>query len=250
MFAFVRRLVNRIRPADATMRSARDPELDARLAEIMTMLAPPTERRSAPAWDEFWARHVAHGIPWVSDMMVRDEELVALIRTEGLRRVLIAGNGVSREPHALAAAGLDVVAVDISPAATEFARRLRFEDGDGNLDFMIGENNARPGGTVEHVAGDVFDPALCVGPFDVCIERRTAQNYPEDERAAFLAALASRLSSQGIFVSHCHDNRWRPGREYQHATKGWFEAQGWPVVHGFPATKVGGRLACLFTSSG
>jgi hypothetical protein len=39
----------------------------------------------------------------------------------GLRTVLCAGNGISPEPRALAAAGFDVTALDFSPAATRLA---------------------------------------------------------------------------------------------------------------------------------
>jgi len=47
------------------------------------------------------------------------------MRKLGLRTILCAGNVLSREPHALAAAGFDVTAVDLSEWATEFMKKVR-----------------------------------------------------------------------------------------------------------------------------
>jgi len=48
--------------------------------------------------------------------------LIKVMNDEGIKRILCAGNGISQEPKALAAAGMDVVALDISPQATEIAK--------------------------------------------------------------------------------------------------------------------------------
>jgi len=51
------------------------------------------------------------------DMFCDDSVLVRVMNDEGIKRVLCAGNGISQEPKALAAAGMNVVAMDISPQA-------------------------------------------------------------------------------------------------------------------------------------
>jgi hypothetical protein len=55
----------------------------------------------------------------------RDDLLVSVMAEYGLRTVLCAGNGVSQEPRALAAVGLDVTSLDISPVAVRFAQAFR-----------------------------------------------------------------------------------------------------------------------------
>ena len=49
------------------------------------------------------------------------------MRKLDLRTILCAGNGLSMEPHALAAAGFDVTAVGLSEWATEFMKKVRPE---------------------------------------------------------------------------------------------------------------------------
>ena len=93
-----------------------------------------------------------------------------------------------------------------------------------------------------------MDPLMCPGPFDMVIERKTLQLFPEDERAAALHSLAQRLAPRGIFFTHCHDGRRKPPAKPFHATRPWFDAHGWDAwQNGTPVT---GRAAWLFQSTG
>jgi hypothetical protein len=92
------------------------------------------------------------------------------------------------------------------------------------------------------------DPTLCPGPFDLIVERRTLQLFPEEERPAALQALANRLACPGLFFSHCHDGGWRPPAQPTHANEAWFAAQGWPRWQ--PGRPIQGRMAHLFMSTG
>lgn len=76
--------------------------------------------------------------------------------------------------------------------------------------------------------GELVDVMRANGPspYDVVIERKTLQLYPDDTRAAAINAVANRLSSRGIFFSHCHDGWWRPPDPPRHGTRSWFEAHG------------------------
>src|SRR5690242_3162993 len=111
-------------------------------------------------------------------MFLDDSELVRIMNDEGMKRVLCAGNGISQEPKILAAAGMDVVALDISPQAAEIAKRFQIPM--GAISQYYGSEFEKPGGKVEFVTGNILDPSLCPGHFDVNIERRTVQNYSQD----------------------------------------------------------------------
>jgi hypothetical protein len=108
----------------------------------------------------------------------------------------------------------------------------------------------RPGGSVEFTIGDIFDRQVFPGPFDVIIERRTSQIFRESNRSSFMGALASRLAEGGIFLSHCHDAAWKPGRDPRHPAKEWFQSEGWTIWNGDPRPKPVGRCAWEVTSTG
>jgi 2-polyprenyl-3-methyl-5-hydroxy-6-metoxy-1,4-benzoquinol methylase len=113
--------------------------------------------------------------------------LPTIMAENGLKTVLCAGSGVSREPSRLANVGFDVTALDLSPTAIRVAKSMD-------------PPNLR--GQIRYVVGDFFDAALCPGPFDVVIERRTIQVIPEQDRSAALSALAGRLRAGARITSH------------------------------------------------
>jgi hypothetical protein len=218
-------------------------------SDDLSWLRPPANPLDVAAWDRFWAEHIRHGIgPPLLDMFCDDSMLVRVMRDEGIKSILCAGNGISQEPKALAAAGMDVVAMDISPQAAEISRSYPFP-----LEAISQyyEPELRElGGKVEFVTGDILDSAVCPGPFDVIIERLTAQNYYSHDIGTVLTGLAQRLSENGIFFSHCHDGAWRPPAEPRHYTEGWFREAGWTIWNGRPGRKPPGRVAWLFSSTG
>jgi len=180
----------------------------------------------------------------------------------GLRTVLCAGNGVSLEAHALSYAGFQVIAADLSAWATEFNRRRRpkpavlrsllrrpvffrsiFRRSIRETCLRLGwlaKNVAksvlpvrRSGGQVEFLAGDLLDAKFCRGPFDVIIERRTAQLFCGNEGNEMLEMLATRLKPTGIFVSHCHMGWWKHGTPRDHLLESWFRQHGFIVSRGW-----------------
>ena len=159
------------------------PELDveARLLEAIRnppdWTCPPANPQDADAWDRYWSEHIAHGIgPPLFDMCFDDHELVTTMNDEGMRRILCAGNGISQEPWALAAAGFEVVALDLSPRATEIARSAKLAP-EGLQHFLVNPEMLRLGGHVDFVVGDIRDSTVCPGPFDVIIERITLRSF-------------------------------------------------------------------------
>ncbi len=241
MISFLRRWLGRRRPGQE------QPQIGTS-DDIWRALAPPIDLRSPIAWDEYWNRQMAFGFAGLSDMLFSDRDLVDLMRRSGLKTILLAGNGLSLEPRVLATAGFDVVALDISPRAVQCAQQITIAD--DQLKAMLGEDAARPGGRVQFVVGDVLEPSICAGPFDVVVERLTAQDYPDDTLGSFLTALSKRLSPYGILVTHCHDNSWRPGTEPRHRPGEWLRADGWVTVRRLPDVKPAGRFAQLVSSTG
>lgn len=194
----------------------------------VSWLYPPVGPADVPAWDHYWSEQVRHGLgPSIFDMCSDDRNLVHVMNIEGMRNILCAGNGISQEPRALAHAGFQVLALDTSPQATELAQRFEFIK--GCFEFFCNADMERAGGNLNFVVGDILDPAICPGPFDVIIERRTAQIFPSDNRGAVLSALAARLGPNGIFLSHSHDGGWKPPAEPRHFTEAWFRKNQWVI---------------------
>jgi SAM-dependent methyltransferase len=193
---------------------------------------PPNTTSDPMAWDEYWHNLLERGPqfhfgPRTEDMFVNDTVVVDMTRQLGFTSVLCAGSGISQEPRALASAGLKVVALDLSPAAHEIAQGWDFDDEYSRM--LLDPSMRTPGGSLEYVVGDLLDTDICPGPFDVVIERRTVQLFgPKIDDA--LAALARRLSSPGVFLTHCHDAKWRPPQPRVPVTEKWFELHGWSIM--------------------
>lgn len=231
-------------------RAERSPKFEQGLDNAeLSWLDPPTDPLDIAAWDRYWTEQVRHGIgPPLFDMFCDDRELVEVMNAEGMKSVLCSGNGISQEPRALAEAGLEVVALDFSPQAIQIAKGFEFPA--EGFEHFCEPGLRRQGGHVEFVVGNFLDLTVCPGPFDVIIERRTAQIFFNHGIGPVLCALAKRLSQDGIFVSHCHDTTWRPPAKIRHYAESWFRDNGWTVWGGTPGRKPPGRVAWLFTSTG
>jgi SAM-dependent methyltransferase len=227
-----------------------DRSADSPVGDVRELLEPPAVLTDGAAWDRYWENHLRLGFgPTMFDMMIDDGDLVRSMRDARLFTVLCVGNGMSMEPRALAAAGLAVTALDVAPRVTSFASRVPLDD--EYIARLLGGTGQRAGGTVEFATGSAFDPIVCPGPFDVIIERRTAQNYAAtNSMPQFLAAVARRLAPRGLFVSHFHDGGWRPGKPETHLPGEWFTSNGWPIVRGKHAGPVSRQMAWLIRSTG
>jgi hypothetical protein len=182
-------------------------------------------------------------------MFCHDHKLVAIMNDEGMTRILCAGNGISQEPRALAAAGFEVVALDLSPRATEIAQSAELPP--EYLQRFFDPAMLRPRGHVDFVVGDIRDSAICPGPFDVIIERRTAQLYSNHGIGPVLKGMEERLESNGILLSHCHDGAWKPPGKPRHFTEPWFDQNGWRIWCGdLPTKKPPGRVVWLLSTTG
>ena len=218
-------------------------------APDLSWLNPPADLLDAAAWDQYWKEQIEHGItPQMYDFCCREADLVRAMNSAGMKSVLCAGNGMSHEPRILAMAGFDVVALDISPLAIELARKCLLPP--QALAFYCGAEMQAPGGRVEFALGNILDPAVCPGPFDVIIERRTAQVYLRHNIGAVMEALARRLGPDGILLSHSHDGSWKPPAPRRHYVESWFQDNQWIEWTWSDGPKPAGRVAWLVTSTG
>lgn len=212
-------------------------------------LFPPRDVNDVAAWDRYFSDHVENGIgPPFFDMFSRIPGLVYAAQQGEMNTVLCAGNGICQEPRALAGAGFAVTALDHSPFATEYARNYEMDP--ENFGHFYPPEMCREGGRVEFITGDLRDPSVAPGPFDIVIERRTVQLFPKDERDAVLSALTTRLSANGIFVSHSHDGCWKPPRSPIHATENWFRNNRWRRWEADAEPKPAGRVVWIVMTTG
>jgi SAM-dependent methyltransferase len=184
----------------------------------------------------------------VTGLFCDDNALLDAIDARGLSTVLCVGSGISQEPRALAAAGLDVTALDISPVAMRFAGAFPFEPATAGR--LFNPMRARAGGIVKFAVGDLLDSTKCCGPFDVIIERRTLQLFSEHERPVALGAVVNRLSPRGILLTHCHDGRWKPPAPRKHVIEPLLGSTGVQIIQHGSALPHEGRAAFVVLSTG
>jgi len=244
VFEFLRRLFGQRVTTEAATESAG--EADVGRDDDFSWMFPPSTVVDPEAWDQYWHDQLSHGVAEFVHLLVADGDLVDPMRANRLRTVLCVGNGISQEPRALAWAGFDVTAMDLSPLATEVARSA--EPPDELLRELVTGRSGGPNGRLEYVVGDLCDPSCCAGPYDVVIDRRTLQLFADENRAKAIQAVANRLGSRGIFFSQSNDGGWKSPVPGLHAAESWFRAEGWQFWRGeVPLTT---RVAWLLTTTG
>lgn len=254
LYDWYKNRANRSEHADATLEpksergTGANPFAGITEAELASLL-PPSDVHASEPWDRFWQTQVKFGVAGFTDLFVDDRHLIDMMHARGFSTVLCVGAGLSAEPHALAAAGMMVTVLDISPLVAEGLRRASIAT-DG-LDRFVDTSQLRPGGSVGCVVGDLMDPTLCPGPYDLVVERKTLQLFSEGERGAALAAVAARLTPNGMLFTHCHDGAWRPGRDRTHYVEPLLAPAGFTIGNvqsgRWSAT---GRTAFTFLSTG
>jgi hypothetical protein len=232
------------------------------------------------AWDEYWKNHARFGAMEVAinDDLGSDETLPALLAARGARTVLCAGNGLSSEALSLALHGLVVTALDLSAVPAQLVAEgfrhpehplhripgIRVDDdgavtfgGEGPIDPALCPEMHRSadcpnkgGGALSFVTGDLTDPEVCPGPFDVVLERRTLQLFQGHAQEDALERLIARLGTPGVFVSHQHAGCWRPDEPRTHYAEAWLRSRGFVVRSGRGSPDAAPRLACLLFSTG
>lgn len=206
-------------PRDASARVPREYD--------RSWIEPPISLVDPAPWDRYWYERLAHGVGDFVHLFCDDGELVDTMRANNLKTVLCVGNGISQEPRALAWAGFDVTALDLSSYAMEVAREATPPA--ELLAELIGGRSGGLNGNLKFVAGNLCDAECCPGPYDVVIERLTLQLYSAEYQHRAIQAVANRLASPGIFFSQYHSGRWKPPAPLVHANEWWFRMEGWPI---------------------
>ena len=112
--------------------------------------------------------------PWVIDLV--DEA-----PNDG--RTIVVGCGLGDDAEALADAGHDTIAFDVSPAAVDWCRR-RFPDS-----------------AVDYRVADLFDlPDDLVASGDLVVEVRTIQSLPPSVRSEAIEAVAALVAPGGLLL--------------------------------------------------
>jgi len=121
------------------------------------------------------------------------------------RACAVVGCGLGDDAEALAAAGADVTAFDISPTAIAWCRR-RF-----------------PNSRVQYVVADLFDlPPAWPRRFDLVVEINTLQALPGEIRPRAIERVADLVAPGGTLLVICR------GREVDEPADG----PPWPLVRG------------------
>jgi len=245
-------------------------------------LTPPRDPHDRAPWDRYWRNHLKVGTleQAFSDWLSSDSKLPALLTRRGARTILCAGNGLSAEALSLAMFGFHVIALDISAVPAEaFRRMLRnpehparrvpgFDMRDDDAVTFTGSSPIDPelcphihrgadqvptsGGSLSFVTGNLMTPEVCPGPFDVVIERRTVQLFPEDQQTPAIERLVACLAERGTLLSHQHRGAWRPGDDLTHHAESWVTSHGFVVWSGADGDQRESvpRLAYLKLSTG
>lgn len=249
MREFLKKLFSRTPPQQLGLEMGRGSPSPRVPKDDYSWLEPPTSLVDPDPWDRYWYEHLAHGYAHMTHLFCDDGELVDTMRANGLKTVLCVGNGVSQEPRALAWAGFDVTALDLSPYATRVASEANAPA--DLLAQLVGGRSGGLNGNLQFVTGNLCDPECCPGPYDVVIERLTLQLFSDEYKPRTMQKVANRLASPGIFFSQSHQGFWKPPERPIHWNEAWFRAEGWPVWRGNesdgPLTT---RVAWLLTSTG
>jgi SAM-dependent methyltransferase len=132
-------------------------------------------------------------------------------------RVLDVGCGTGEHVLMAADAGCDAVGIDIAPSAIRLARAKASERG----------------ASARFVVGDARDLASLGQQFDVVLDCGLFHVFDDEDRASFVASLASVLPPGGEYFMLCFSDDeppgWGPRRVTQHEIRRAF-ADGWRVA--------------------
>jgi hypothetical protein len=243
---FLKNLFSRTPPQQLGLETGPGPA-KTRVAKECSWLEPPISLANPDPWDEYWYQHLAHGVGDFVHLFCDDGDLVDTMRANDLKTVLCVGNGISQEPRALAWAGFDVTALDLSPYAMKVASELNPPT--ELLAQLVSGRSGAPNGSLQFVTGNLCDAECCPGPYDVIIERLTLQLFADEYKPRAMQAVANRLASPGIFFSQSHQGHWKPPAPPLHWNESWFREEGWPIWHGNDGPLMT-RVAWLFTTTG
>ncbi|MDG9713342.1 class I SAM-dependent methyltransferase [Streptomyces sp. DH10] len=166
--------------------------VDDVLALLDGLFAPEADRwtgRGAEWWDGFYADR-SRPVPFF--VAKPDENLVGCVERGVISggRALDLGCGPGRNALYLAERGFEVDAVDLSPAAVDWARERAREAGADGVRFHCGDAFALAGTEL-------------AGPYDLVYDSGCFHHLPPHRRVSYLALLEDVLAPGGLFSLTC-----------------------------------------------
>lgn len=183
-------------------------KMQQNIGKEMAEYCPPNhaEIQSVEKWEKYWHKHLSsEDIDGeLGDDLFMTIDLVSTLNKRSVKTVFCAGNGVSLEPIALAYAGFDVLAVDLSPSATRYVSSLKLDSANikklHGVKEVIEGNIHSPGGKVEFITGSFTDERIYKQKYDAIISRKTIQLFPMDLIEKTLGIFLDNLSKNGILI--------------------------------------------------
>ena len=161
----------------------------------------PLDWNETDDWEAYWRYRVLRAElgEW-SDVSPIGDRQVAMFFTGNPGKALLVGNGISILPYMLAHMGWDVDVLDVSPTAIEYLRRTEPSPEQSENFFFDGsfEERRRSPGDVTFIVGDLRDPDLCQGPYDLVVNHRALQGFRDDDLEAMFDALDRRVARNGV----------------------------------------------------
>lgn len=170
----------------------------------------PRGRGSSEQWDSYWREQFERAYVGFKCFPYSLCEFAALnAANRPNRSILLVGNGISQEPRAYAALGFEAVALDCSEVAIKVASTYKWHIGMMKHFVALGPGS-RPRNpdlaalldlkrVPTFVTGDLFDSAVCQGPFDIVSSDKTIQLL-DDSIDDAIDALLSRLHFDGMLI--------------------------------------------------
>lgn len=161
--------------------------VDGLLDMLDTLFVPAADRWTSEGggsawWDRFYADR-ERGVPFF--VAKPDENLVSYVDRGLIKpgKALDLGCGPGRNSLYLAAAGFEVDAIDLSPAAIEWARQRADE----------------AGADIRFLCGNAFTLPELTGPYDLVYDSGCFHHLPPHRRISHLALLGRVLAPGGHF---------------------------------------------------
>lgn len=148
------------------------------------------DRKDSSRWEELYRGQEVETMPWYFPGL--DPDFEAALKEHGIAggRVLDLCTGPGTQAMALAAAGFDVHATDISPTAIEKAREKAEAEG---LSIVFRQ-------------ADILNDDLGSG-FDAVIDRGCFHVFEPDQRGDFVGAVARILKPRGWLLLKCFSHK-------------------------------------------
>lgn len=208
-------------------------------------------------WDNWWKDYEKEGL-YKSDYFPfyrLNYYCSEVFEEKRYKTILFVGNGISQEPQEFCYAGYKVIAMDISPYATNIAINVKPSEEDLTMRFQSYDTNTKkyqdeswlvkhkPGGEISFIVADINDPEICLGQYDIVVCRKVLQYFENAYLQEICRSLIKRISENGCLILEVVNNqqalknikevlRQEKLTVYGEEGKGFFQEKGAWVIFG------------------